>query len=680
MHLAPAGLTPGFGWVEFVAQAANPGSVPANTMYLDDGTNFDPNTLVWDTHPAAFAEDFSVGPVGTEQGGINVNGANYDANAKINSVGGALDATLILHRHSTSFPPNLTFARTNNDTVAHTAVALGQTLGSMIFVGWTGSHYDIGAVIDARVAPTGTISATSIPTEIAFFTTPNLSDAASLGMLLGSDQVLYGDIVAGGTLTLQGAQNTPDVGILQVNSPVTFNYDTFSNTTPAQQFLMRWAPTVAASGAYIGGALQTAAVFTVTSGVFIPAIFSDTNIYQIAAAPGFSAITFINELSVVRNLGNFNEPSALVMNIGLTHERNTAGTSTTPGTTGVSFSPQTRATVAGAVMTKTDQTALRCSVTWSTVGGSTVNMGTIRAVHLFNPAVALFQPGTGVETATAVIGVDVNNLTFGGNIVKAAVRSAHISTGTNSYFLLNNGNSVSDFGGSNIHFNDLFGILFGNTPSTADLNIGVIAGGVFFFNWTTGDTGQLRMSSELAGAGSTDRFLWTSTVSAEYTFDCDRFSLGAQTGSNGNQVGNFVAPTRSVGIGGDWSDFLLTQAGNITVNAAMGALAAWTVNAPSITLGTGSVTTGVALNVGGNPNQGTNRIGVRIISNPSGGGGVNAALWVTAGLAQFDGNVLLAAAGTNVGFYGTAPIAQQLAVPITIAAVHAALVALGLIT
>jgi len=33
-----------------------------------------------------------------------------------------------------------------------------------------------------------------------------------------------------------------------------------------------------------------------------------------------------------------------------------------------------------------------------------------------------------------------------------------------------------------------------------------------------------------------------------------------------------------------------------------------------------------------------------------------------------------------VGFYGTTPIAQQTAVPVTIGAVHAALVALGLIT
>ena len=452
---------------------------------------------------------------------------------------------------------------------------------------------------------------------------------------------IVGGINAGNILDLTGSSAAPDTGIIRANSPVTFTYDTVSNTTPVQPFLMQWGPTIAATSGYVGGCLQTEAVFNITTGTFIPAIFSDTNRYNVGAVPGFSAITFINELSLVANDGNFNLPSALVMNIGLTHERNTSGTSTTAGTTGISFSPQTRATVSGAVMTKTSQTAVRCSPTHSTVSGSTVNYGTIRGLHMFNPAVALFQGQAGVEAMTAYVGVDMENIAFGGNVVKAAVRSNHTSTGANSYFLLNNGNAVSDFAGSNIHFNDIFGISFGNTPTTADLNIGVIAGGALFFNWTTGDTGQLRMSSEVGGTGGpADRFLWTSTVRPEYTFDCDAFSLGVQTGSNGNQVGAFIAGTRATKIAGDYTTFLQTEAGNVTVDHAIGLLASWTVNAPSITLGTGSVTTAAVLNIGGNPGSATtNRVGVRIISNPSGGSGVNAALWCTAGLAQLDGGV-----------------------------------------
>lgn len=578
-------------WHQFVAQSANPGAVPANTLWQDDGTNFTASTLVWGdiATPALFGPNFSIGNPGTEQGGINVGGVNYDATMKINSVGGSLDAQLILHRHSTTFPPILTFARTNDDTTGHTAVTLGQTLGSILAVGWSGSHYDIGAVIDMRVSPTGTVSATSLPTEMAFFTTPDGSDAALLGMLLGSDQVLYGGNVAGAILELQGAQNTPDLGIVQINSPVHLTYDTFSNTTPAQQFAIVWDPTVTVSALYIGGCLQVAPTMTITTGVFVPATFSDTSSMLTAATPGFSAFTFINELAVIENSGNFNLMSALVMNIGLTHERNTSGTSTTAGTTAVSFSPQTRTTVSGAILTKTNQTAVRVAPSFSTVAGSTANLGLITGVQMNNPAVALFQPAAGAETMLGYVGVDMFNIPFGGNVTKAAVRSNHTSTGTLSYFLLNNGNAVSDFAGSNIHFNDVFGIIFGNTPTTGDLNIGVIAGGTFFFNWTTGDTGQLRMSSEAPG-NTTDRFLWFSTVSAEYTFDCDRFSLGAQTGSNGNTVGNFVTPTRSTTINGEWADFLLTHGGNLTIDDTMGDVHAWVINPISLTIGTGSIT------------------------------------------------------------------------------------------
>jgi len=405
---------------------------------------------------------------------------------------------------------------------------------------------------------------------------------------------------AGNILDLQGAlSGGADVGIVRSQSPITIAYDTVSNTTPAEPFALRWNPAFTATVAYVGGFLTVAPVVTISTGTFIPATFSDTSSMNTALAPGFSAFTFINELAVIRNQGNFNLMSGLVMNIGLTHERNSSGTSTTAGTTAVSMSAQTRATVSGAVMTKTSQVGLRMACSFSTVAGSTANLGALAAVHLLNPIVALFQPQAGVETATSIVGLEVNNLPFGGNIVKAAVRSAHLSTGTNSYFLLNNGNAPSDFLTSNIHFNTLFGPSFGGTVSAADLNIGTLAGGVLFLNWTTGDTGQLRMSSEVGGS-TADRFLWFSTVRPEYTFDCDRFSLGPQTGTNGNTVGNFITPARTIALGGGWADFLLTQAASLTVAGfAMSDMSAWVVNAISLAASTGSITELATLRVGG---------------------------------------------------------------------------------
>lgn len=523
---------------------------------------------------------------------------------------------------------------TNNTRVAVVTTAAG-----------SGAATTLQQAYEAAVTPAQiTINATPDPLTI---------DASVVGDVFAVRDVIDQDLLrlsttggsiaggsnAGNILTLEGAlAGSADTGIVRVNSPLDLAYNTIDNTTPAQAFAMDWGPTFTASAAYIGGALTVHPTVTVTTAVFIPATFSDTSNIMVAATPGFSAFTFINELAVIRNSGNFNLPSALVMNIGLTHERNTSGTSTTPGTTGISFSPQTRANVSGAVMTKTDQTAVRCSPTFSTVSGATTNLGTIRGLHIFNPAVALFQPAAGVETATAIIGVDVNALGFGGNIIKAAVRSAIAPGGSNSYFLLNNGNAHSDHGLGHIYFDDNAGIAYGGIGTAAfDVWQTWNASGYFrtFFNTAFAD--EMRWSNPDEG-----RILFDSnngSTSGEYTFNCARFSLGAQSGANGNQIGNFVAPADTVTIGGEYSQFLLTQAGNVTVNANINAFG-WTINAPAFTAGTGTLTTAAALNVGGNPNLATtNRVGVRIISNPSGGSGVNAALWVTAGLSRFDGRV-----------------------------------------
>ena len=450
----------------------------------------------------------------------------------------------------------------------------------------------------------------------------------------GSD--IVGGHNAGNILTLEGAlAGSADTGRVESNSPMEINYNTVDNTTPAEPFAMRWAPAVPVTGAYVGGFLTCAPVFTVTTGVYIPATFSDTGVSNIGAAPGFSAITFINMLHTVQNSGNFNMPSGIMFNVGFVHSRTTSGTSTTAGVTGFSLASQTRATVSGAVMTRTAQTGIAVRPSFSTVAGSTVNLGTIVALDCLAPAVALFQPQAGVENMTAYYGMRMPNITFGGasrivNCINSALAAA-----TNVRCINHTGTAASTHNGQLRFEADLTGVTFG---ASQDFQLGWAGANFFFMQQNTAPAGQIRISSVTVGS-TAQRWLFTASTRPEFNFDCDRFSLGGQTGAVGNQVGAFVAPTRTVAIAGEWSDFLLTQAGNITVNAAMGLVAGWTINAPSITLGTGSVTTAAGLNIGGNPGSATNRVGLRILSNPTGGAGVNAALWITAGRAQFDGFV-----------------------------------------
>lgn len=288
-------------------------------------------------------------------------------------------------------------------------------------------------------------------------------------------------------------------------------------------------------------------------------------------------------------------------------------------------------------MTKsTGDTIVNARPTFSTVAGSTVNFGTYRGLFFQTPAVALFQPQAGVETITAQIAVDVAALTFGGNTTKRALRSG-ITAATNALMIENTGGAASDFGAGGVHFDDSTPVQFGGVAfNSQDASIFWNATGFleFFF---AANSDELRLSNPAANRLLIEGNNGIGDGGDEFNIAVHKFSLGAQTGAVGNQVGNFVAGARSVSVGGEWSDFLLTQAANITVNAAMSLIAGWTINAPSITLGTGTVSEAAALNVGGNVNQGSvGRYGVRILSNPSGATN-NYPLYVVNGTSRING-------------------------------------------
>ncbi len=274
----------------------------------------------------------------------------------------------------------------------------------------------------------------------------------------------------------------------------------------------------------------------------------------------------------------------------------------------------------------------RC--TTPTTHFAVANFGDLAGLRLLNASTILFGQALGTEECNDWGAVDVpalTGLTVNGD--RYAVRSA-IPAGTNNYFLQNNSGAQSEFGSSFVHFNDNFGVFYGGTLTGTDVSQVWLAAGGFrtFFTansdfWISTNPAANRILHDYDDV----EINWNTTQG---------FSVGAQTGGNGNQFGNFVAGAQTITLAGEYSQFLLTQAGNVTADAALGLVAGWTINAPSITIGTGSVTSAGALNVGGNVNQGSvNRFGVRILSNPSGGSGVNAALWVTAGLTRLDGRL-----------------------------------------
>lgn len=398
-----------------------------------------------------------------------------------------------------------------------------------------------------------------------------------------------GQAAIGGTavseeLNLRGTTNA-NLGQVRLQAPIDFD-----DTSPANAlnpYFVRARPTQTFSTGFVGGGASFSPTITFTGSTFIwegmqiaPSITSGT-------APGFAAFTLLNALPVLRGGVAGNNPlNALTLNVGVTMENFGVGVALTSASNfGVSFSPQTRVTGIFSTMTVTNQTAVSCRPTFSTVNTSVANLGTIRGVHCQEPSVALFQPAAGTENMTAYIGLDMDAMTFGGNVEKVAVRSA-TAAASNAYFLRQTGDAQSVMLGQLRFEANLTGVTFG---ASNDVNIGW-GSSFLFFNFVTGNTGQIRLSSELQG-NTTERFLLEGIVqSSELNLNFDRLSLGAQSGSVGNQVCTFVTPVRTTAANGGWADFLLSHAGNITVDHTMSDVCAWVVNPLSLTAGLGSIT------------------------------------------------------------------------------------------
>lgn len=244
-------------------------------------------------------------------------------------------------------------------------------------------------------------------------------------------------------------------------------------------------------------------------------------------------------------------------------------------------------------MTKTDQTAVRASVSFSTVPGSTVNLGTIRGVHVFNPAVALFQPAGGAEAMTALYGLDVNAIPFGGNVPKAAVRSAIVAA-SNARFLNNIGTAESEFGAGSIHLNDNAFIKWGGALATPDQ--------ILF--WSTAES-KMAWSTAFGVAGNplylhgtaADEWVFSQNSGGAFDigvgFDVNAIVFGTvlPTPNANNWFVQFAAPNlRQVQIGGEYSDVLWTAGGSIDVNGlAVSDLQAFKINSPAVILNGGTI-------------------------------------------------------------------------------------------
>lgn len=423
----------------------------------------------------------------------------------------------------------------------------------------------------------------------------NADDTANPHILVDPSEPLR--LRASGTGPIVQIQDTVGANILEIDD--TFVevdgqlriVDAFTNHGAASY--LTFEDTFTSAAPYIGGPILSNGTVSYTNGVFIWALLQESKVYRCGAAPGFAAFTLFNALARIENLGNFDLVQALILNNGVRHARVTSGTSVAIQNIGLSNSPSVQTTVLGAIMTKsTGDIAVSHSPGFSTVGFSTVNFGTQIGLRYREPAVVLFGSAAGTENVTAEIAVDVLALPSFGNIVKNGLRSS-LAAASNTRVINGLGTAQSDLRG-NLNFPvDLVGNTYG---ASGDWSAAWAGAGFAYEQQNTGAVEQWRKSFPAAGRMLFD---WSNDMELNINV-VDGYSIGAQTGANGNAFGVHVFGASATSVNGEYAQFNLTQAGNLTIDHTIGNLYGWNINPPSITIGTGTFNgPATAFNVGG---------------------------------------------------------------------------------
>lgn len=301
-------------------------------------------------------------------------------------------------------------------------------------------------------------------------------------------QTITGSPTSGEDLTLEGSSGA-NPGFINADSPIIFGPYT---ANPSAAYGFSYTAVDNPPGVFVGGGLNMSGTISMGNSVFIYESYRGAPHITTNATPGFAAYTVLQALPrfTAGTVAGRTPLAPLIINAGATLESAFVGTMTTGNSFGINFAPQTRAIGPFVEMAVTNQTAVNCQPTVSTNNiFATAAVGNVRGLHQKNPITALFQPNTGINTMVFDIAVDVDNITFGGNVTKAAVRSAQ-NAASNAYVIQGTGTAQSELRGQLFFPVDLVGNTFG---AGSDTNQGWAGAGFFFQSFAVGQ--QWRLSA-----------------------------------------------------------------------------------------------------------------------------------------------------------------------------------------
>lgn len=215
----------GIGAIQFAQQSANPATTAAQSIYIDDGSNYDAGTMVLGTSstPLLIPGNLVIDGDGTEQNSITVAGAAYDSPFMVQDVGTNYNATVNIHKHSTTAPPVIAFSRSNTDDTSHAVLTDGQDIGSLFYLGHDGTDYNQAA--ELRVEVDGTPGANDMPGRFVFLVSPDGSNVPAEAMRISQDKsVSFAGLTASELVATDASKNLQSLAVATYPSLTELSY------------------------------------------------------------------------------------------------------------------------------------------------------------------------------------------------------------------------------------------------------------------------------------------------------------------------------------------------------------------------------------------------------------------------------------------------------------------------
>ncbi len=281
---------------------------------------------------------------------------------------------------------------------------------------------------------------------------------------------------------------------------------------------------------------------------------------------------------------------------------------------------------------------------------ATVGTASCTTCNYFAPKAPTLTAGGTVGTLNVM---DIPAIPGAGITTLRGINSA-MSAGT---FINHTGTAPSVFAGS-IRLNNGVDLLLGSSGSSGAFLERPAAGTMRM----GGQGGTFNETLDWDFDSFANNVSITSASGASLNFDTLEIAFGPSTVADGtnNWVFAFAPGLRSSNLAGDYSEVLFSSAAAVNIVHAISNFATWTVNAPSVVIGGGgSIVNAANVLIQTSISAGTNRYGLLVTTNPSGGTLNYAARFTGSSGVRIDG--LFEHTGTLLGLYGATPVAQSAA-------------------